>query len=530
MTHYRTLIVGALEQTTPLVVGGRDAGGLFDHSFARDGKNRLTLRGKGIAGALIATARKLYLELPKYITDAAPTPSCWLTHTTHPCSSQSPRMEPRIGTPHRQDTGAQMGGRLHDAEVCPRGTRWPLLLEVDGTWLTETQYRTACAIALAAFGEWQHERLWLGAGVARGTGWMRLIDVRGFELSSGDALNWPNASLGDVESRIDYCDRVFAAKRLTNAIEQALADYPPDQRWHYATWTIGLGPGDSGNGYGFDGVSVGGHDAQREDVDAVGRHATNWRARGIKLGETVFKPDKLIAMAPGSDGRAEPFIPGSALRGPLRSALSRLLRSRNEPVLDPNTRANYRGDRAAPTAAGATSTVASPSPQKTDLPGVDPPEVDARIEPVSKVTSAETEPLDIVAKLFGTTENSARLLIRDAHLEGGAEDAWQAAWLQHHAEDEFAGSTYEHAKFDRVVLMQGRFLAQVVLETPDFQALQDGIAALAPVFELAQQGHVPIGGNTFAGLGWLQWRISAPAIVPTLPLGETEKQTTEAAS
>jgi hypothetical protein len=59
---YRTLFVGTLVQESALSVGGNQRHGGFDDVLCRDGRNRPTLRGEGLAGALLRTARTLYQE------------------------------------------------------------------------------------------------------------------------------------------------------------------------------------------------------------------------------------------------------------------------------------------------------------------------------------------------------------------------------------------------------------------------------------------------------------------------------------
>ncbi len=66
-TAYRTLFVGTLRQTTALSVGGRDQSSVTDAPLCRDGEQRFTLRGQTLAGALIATARRLG-DVPAFIS------------------------------------------------------------------------------------------------------------------------------------------------------------------------------------------------------------------------------------------------------------------------------------------------------------------------------------------------------------------------------------------------------------------------------------------------------------------------------
>jgi CRISPR/Cas system CSM-associated protein Csm3 (group 7 of RAMP superfamily) len=174
-----------------------------------------------------------------------------------------------------------------------------------------------------------------------------------------------------------------------------------------------------------------------------------------------WKPDQASDQdtEPFEDQR-EPIIAGSALRGPLRHACSRLWRGKNDcqlSIIDPH-------------APGAT-------------------------------WSKE----DYLAELFGFGEHDGALLVSDAVLAEPGEFA--LALTQHHAEDEFTAGVYGSAKLDRTVVVQGAFKAKLLIEAPDEAKLKELVARLDPAIALARKGHVTIGGARFRGLGWLPWAI-----------------------
>jgi len=105
--------------------------------------------------------------------------------------------------------------------------------------------------------------------------------------------------------------------------------------------------------------------------------------------------------------------------------------------------------------------------------------------------------------LFGTTAQSAKLLIRDAFPDPGAD--LRLAWFQHHAEDEFAGGAYGPAKFDRMAVINGCFCWKMVLEDASDSEQQ----ALDELLRLAKDGQLGIGGGQWRGHGWLYWRIDS---------------------
>ena len=68
MKSYRTIFTGNLVQQSALSVGGNEPSGVVDSPCCSDGLGRPTLRGTTLAGALIATARKIVEKLPGGIT------------------------------------------------------------------------------------------------------------------------------------------------------------------------------------------------------------------------------------------------------------------------------------------------------------------------------------------------------------------------------------------------------------------------------------------------------------------------------
>jgi hypothetical protein len=223
---------------------------------------------------------------------------------------------------------------------------------------------------------------------------------------------------------------------------------------------IRVGP--SANGYGIDALSVGGHAAVNGATAWSDRHLGP-RDRDREKHKESFAPDHTFVLTRADDGRLEPFLPGSSLRGPLRHTLSRHLRAQGQRIKDPNV-------------------------------------------PMSPTPKAEGSAASIDLPLFGTMEKSAALLVRDAHLVDS--ERWTAAWLQHHAEDEFAGGVYGVSKFDRTVLIEGTFAWRIVVETQDAQVIDNFARKHWPVLkQLALSGHLPVGGARWRSAGWPAWSI-----------------------
>ncbi|MFB1490233.1 MULTISPECIES: RAMP superfamily CRISPR-associated protein [unclassified Thiocapsa] len=442
---YRTLFVGTLVQESFLSVGGRDdPTSSLDSPFCLDGRERPTLRGSGLAGALVATLRRMRCAEPKPVpktisgSSDGRHPSVWRCFNSHPSAPSQPVVRQHVAIDAR--TGAAATGLLFDVETLPPGTRWPFLLEVD-----TSRDHEAADWARQVLGHWAAGRCLLGREVARGLGWLSLEDCREYRLSTEQAEQWPCARAANDYPR--YIREHFAD--FASPLEPTSDPLPG---WCEIVGTLTAGEyqpvwhGDGQTTWGLDSLSIGGH--------ASDELATAWSDRFLAprgLGDPgkSFDPDfTVVTVARQGDGDASerlPYIPGSSLRGPLRHALARLLRAQGQ--------------------------------------------IDADAWP------------PLVRALFGTTQQSAKLLVRDAFPDPN-EDL-RLAWFQHHAEDEFAGSTYGSGKFDRVAVMSGCFRWKMVLE----DASPEEREALRVLFALSRNGQIGIGGGQWRGHGWLHWRI-----------------------
>lgn len=406
---YRTLFVGTLVQDSFLSVGGReDPVSSLDSPFCLDGLGRPTLRGTGLAGALVATLRRMQ-PVPATISGSrnGRQPSVWRCFNSHPPAQPPSVVRQHVAIDAR--TGAAATGMLFDVETLPPGTRWPFLLEVDTSRDPE-----AADLARQVLGHWTAGRCLLGREAARGLGWLHLEHGREYVLTSEHLEQWPCAC--DAHEYPGYIAAQFQA--FARPIEPAATPLPD---WCEISGTLTAGeykPNWHGDGeavWGLDSLSIGGHAS--EELAANEELVTAWSDRflspdGLANPGTGFDPDFAVVTC-----ERLPYIPGSSLRGPLRHALARLLRARGETGED-----------------------------KDD----DPP---------------------LVKALFGTIkERSAKLLIQDAFPDLAAE--LRLAWFQHHAEDEFTASTYDSGKFDRMAVMQGCFRWRMVLEDADEEERQ----------------------------------------------------------
>ena len=440
---YRTLFVGTLVQESFLSVGGRDdPNSSIDSPFCLDGQDRPTLRGSGLAGALIATLRRIQ-AVPLTISGAQSErqPSVWRCFNSHPLAIPRAVVRQHVAIDAR--TGAAATGMLFDVETLPPETRWPFLLEVD-----TSRDPDAAKLARQVLGQWAAGRCLLGREVARGLGWMRLRDCKEYVLTTDHLERWPCAPAGDDYPGYIAAEFPESARPLETAAE-------PLSGWCEITGTLTAGEyrptwhGDRESGWGLDSLSIGGHAS--DELQA------NWSDRflapdGLPDPAKDFDPDSNVVTYPAWGNERLPYIPGSSLRGPLRHALARLLRAGGH--VDDDTW---------------------------------PP---------------------LVRALFGTTENSGKLLIRDAFPDPNSE--LRLAWFQHHAEDEFTAGTYESSKFDRVAVMQGCFRWRMVLEETNQETAEERQAhrqALRDLLTLGENGQIGIGGGQWRGHGWLRWQV-----------------------
>lgn len=379
---YRTLFLGTLRQDSFLSTGGTvDPFATVDSSFCRDGKGRLTLFGSGIAGSLIATLRRLH-PVPREISGSinGRSPSVWRFFNAHPTAE--PQLAFRQHVAIHPETGAAAEGALFNLETTPPGTGWEFLLEVD----TEDGEMFA-DLAREALSHWCAGRCLIGSEVSRGLGWLTLTDLKEYRVSRSKVDLWPDA--GHAHRYSDYIRETFSDGKDVTAATSVLP------RW--TEYDYELYVGERENGYGIDSLSIGGHASEEISAAYDARYLDGIGSAAVDL---VFDPDKTLATVRVGESWV-PFIPGSALKGPLNHALKRLAASRQQ----------------------------------------------------------EQQTADAV---MGTVKRSAKLLIRDGSLKDAT--SMRLAWLHQHAEDEFTASTYESSLFSRVTVMAGVFSVRMVLE------------------------------------------------------------------
>ncbi len=482
---YKLLISGELVQQTAFSTGGSETESTLDMPLARNGKGEITLRGQSLAGAFIATAKRLFPKLSQAICEGTPGEqtereedvknkdklprhheSLWLFHHAHPMDSPTSELRDHVAI--SQKTGAARHTAKFDTEILPAGTRWRFLMEVD-------QYRDknntyADSIALHVARQWE-KCCWLGRDVARGLGWMKLENLKVIPLNTGEVSKWPDAR----QTPWDALSQFESNNANTDTIETYLNKVEP-KPLHTLSGTLRVTIEPKDGGYGLDMLSVGGNNSASKDeakrkeragFPLLGGKAfieENWNKLLTPKGQppdryTDFpqsrseSPDFDLAVS-RVNGTLQPIIPGSALRGPLRHALSWVFRRQGADIWEPG--------EALPT-------------------NVDP-----------------------VQQLLGSTAKSARLLIGDALLSN---EDWKLVVLEMHAEDEFTGGVYGSGKYDRTALIQGEFSAPLHLDADSPEELERLCQTLKRLHPLLERQFLNLGGAQWKGLGWVNMTI-----------------------
>lgn len=460
MSIVATLFTATLVQDSALSVGGLDRETTTDQPFVIvDGVPLLS--GSGLKGAAVAIARRFFEPLPPAVSEcldktAALRPSAWEFRHARPTAGNV-RSGFRAGVGILQATGARAEGLLFDREVIPAGTRWDLQLlcrwrrvPPPGSrgaqeWVVDPDAELAEGILAYVLREhWAKHRCWLGAAVARGLGWCHIDDLQSFRLD-GDAFG---AFVADPTN-------------LPAPVEVPAAT--PTRHWEFRprklTVTFGeYKPRAGGESWGVDMLAIAPHHAARTlQPTGKGRWATPAWAPDAPVEE--LDTDRAMVMENGT-----PVLPGASFRGPLRHAVSRILRAEDQTIADPN-----------------------------------------------RPDSKPSDSADPASDVFGTVENSSRLLIRDARAfepeDHGSDEMWAAAKLHMHAEDEFSAGSYLSAKRDAVRLLRGTFAVELVIDAKDAETADRTAAALDHALALGAIGHLPIGGHKTRGAGWGTWTL-----------------------
>lgn len=483
---------GILHQDSALSTGGLIAKAsaqgyapaMTDHPFMRDGLNRLVLRGSGLAGALIATARQLgyttkkledlgILDTPTNHDDEHKkqrlasrqhfSGSRWRVLNAHLPKTVSNETMLRQGVAIQHDTSTAAQGALYDSETLAQGTRWAFTVECVMLG-NQDHAKESLELLKAVLERWEKGQAKFGASVARGLGWLTLTDCKAYNITK--TIPYPNRlAIGGKEPK---AFEIQFKKALIDWQDYSLK--PIDKKPNIIRISGKIIVGEiSDDTWGLDTFASGSHIQSFHHNDATWQNHFS-KAKGEHGNEVPAKTDSdhRLPMTKNANGQLVPFIPGGSIRGVLRHAFSRWYRLQGKTINDPSKK------------------------------------YDAMKE--------NKETRDKVELLFGdhphrhaNKAQSSALLVRDAYLAKDSD--WKAVVLEHHAEDEFTASTFESAKFDRQVLLKGTFEFCMEIELNDHnQGVADEFCTFVKGITEARQLH--LGGGVWRGYGSPKWEIT----------------------
>lgn len=481
-------ITAKLTLRTALHVGTGKGTETADDLLRRDARGRLLIPGTAIAGALRSIATRLAPRLDNEKPCQALTGEQW--NEACQClvcqlfGDVNPREDTSVATAARvlvydavletspavlirdgvgidcvTGAAARRERIKFDYEVLPAGTTFKLRLEMDSRLANEEKTLPLLAAALA---EWEQGRGAVGGRVGRGLGAFDLSDVQWIarDLTQAGVLieflrtgpPW-DASDGD---RSWLSNEVEAARRL---IKPYSGDLPVARSWALAEFTLAAtGP------------------FLTHDLTQAGRSGF----------------DHAPVLAAYEKG-AKPVLPGSSLRGVLRSQAERIARTlATLKAWDDGKDANTRK-----TLFLTTCPACNPLAAKTDDPVAS---CNSFIKTLPKKERDQFEQegaedkLCLACRLFGSAWNGSRLRVEDAPFVG---EKVETKVLDFLAIDRFTGGGRDAAKFDALVLWKPKFRVRLFLENP--QPWELGWLAL--VLRDLHDGLVTVGFGAAKGFG-----------------------------
>ncbi len=506
MKQYRTLIYGKIRQKTALNIGGSDQDSSSVMTF-RNGDGLLTIPATSLAGAFVETAMRLFPDFGKQHSgsewkrvsgklrnsiDNEFFASVFNFENMHTVRGIFTEMRQGVGID--AVTGTSADGALFETEVVPAGTEWGFFLEID----TFRGGDFAEAIALMVLGEWQAGYGWLGKNNARGCGWFEFLQPEVLKLSTDCLDLWPDSSkpvlhvFDDLKKQSCVVNADFE-KIYSESSE--LLKYVLKSSWHYLSLKFAIKPGESDDGYGYDAIQSGGHEALPSLYDFpdvqnkfLPPHSLSGCSRAYLDNLSLDKPFPVTVI----QNRVEPFLPGSSIRGALRSVAAKHLRGAKEKNDEHGTWGVFDPNRLADEIKKKIKLYMSSSNGSNEMNS-------SNEEPSRGFTPGKFE------ELFGIDKMAGKLLISDARLK--SQDDYLFLSQEQHAEDEFTAGVFGSGKFNSTVLLSGSMEFEIVIEGCSKEEVITLYQVIEPALNMAVTGWVPLGGGKNKGAGWLPWRL-----------------------
>jgi CRISPR/Cas system CSM-associated protein Csm3 (group 7 of RAMP superfamily) len=485
------IITGTLTPRTALHIGSGESSEVVDSVLRRNAAGQLFVPGSTVAGALRTLATRLAPRLEGGGTCKALEPpgaeeegagsglkkaacGCATCHLFGDVNPQKENVEEKggraarlwvydakyvtpsatavrdgVGIDRRTRTAARQEAAKFDTEVLTAGSAFRLRLELEDA--NEMDQR----LLAAALAEWAAGRGLMGGRVARGLGAFALKDLKCQARSLGE----PAALMGFLRGK-EQAGLTVLDTWLTDHLAQARAS---------------LQAGD-------------------DDAPSIAR---GW----VELELTLQATGPFLVNDPGMAGKTgfdhtpliegRPILPGSGVRGALRSHAERTARTL--------ATAAAGNEDAFLSACPACSPLARPSHTRPTAPlqACD-TLLDALPEEQRKrITDQGSEEanLCLACRLFGSTWLGSRLLIEDAPLQKGTKPAYKVQDFL--AIDRFTGGGRDGAKFDTVALWKPAFTGRLRLENPAAWEL----GWLALVLRDLVEGWLSLGFGRAKGFG-----------------------------
>lgn len=468
-------IIGNLTFKTALHIGTGKGYAGTDSPFRRNEEGKIILPATALAGHLRSTATYLLadINLPgsKRSSCLALTtenkvcgcPVCHLFGEVNPGEKDDPETGGRASRLWMFDSHLKQGSDLYirdnvgidrvtgaaaragrvkfDQEILPAGAAFTFHLELE-----ESSEMDQILLA-AVLSEWMAGRVWLGGGKGRGLGNAVLSDVACLKNGLADAK--------DLLAYLKSDDLLSSAQSDTGWLSQQTTlarSYAKSDQFPFVEIEFNLN---------MDGLFL----TQDTTLASI----------------TGFDHASLIDGIPDNNKNLKPVMPGSGIRGVLRSHAEKIARTLATNISNKDNYPTETFLRICP--------ACNPLQDNANLPLAKCSEIN-QLEQGAKPTEKD---LCLACQLFGNAQSGSRLRIADAPLEG--EPIWKA--IDFLAIDRFTGGGLNGAKFDAVALWRPTFHVRIFLEKPEEWEL----GWMAHVIRDLQEGRLPFGFGPAKGFG-----------------------------
>jgi CRISPR/Cas system CSM-associated protein Csm3 (group 7 of RAMP superfamily) len=336
-----------------------------------------------------------------------------------------------VGIDRTTGTAARAASAKFDFETIPAGTEFKITLELE-----DADDVDSYLLNLALY-EWQEGRLRFGGNKSRGTGVLILKEVQCTKF----VLNEPGGLMKFLRRNSEQHKPTSESHAVTTPKRTYHKSYSPDSGGVQSWLTIDF------------------------DLNAQGFFLTN---------------DTTQATAEGYNHKSLLFLPGSSLRGAIRSQAERIARTLVN--LEATNEAEFLKRCPAP----------NPFVTRGDKQnGIESSAARIRQKAPDKRTVATN--YDLAEQLFGSVDWGSRLTVEDSSTVENP--LWKK--LDFVAIDRFTGGAADSAKFDAYALWKPSFGCRLHLEAPQNWEIGWLLYVLRDIFD----GRVPVGFGAAKGFG-----------------------------